>query len=724
MRRSPIWWILPLLLGGAPLCYGAPSRGAAFFADRAPPGGSVRALGRDPFHAGVILLGTATGAVYRSVDNGREWSFFSQIGRHDDWVVASLKADPARPGRWYAGLWSWRQAQQGGAYVSDDGGQTWHALGLRRAVRALALAPSDARELVAGTMDGVYRSQDAGRTWALISPPHDRELSLIDSVAIDPRNPQAIYVGTWHLPWKTFNGGHDWWQMRQGVIDDSDVFSIAVDQADPATVYLSACSGIYRSDDQGMHFEKIEGIPYSARRTPALVPDPAHPGTLYAGTTQGLWLTTDRGAHWQRITSPQLRVEAVLISAGRVLLGTDFAGVYRSGPGERHFTPANRGFASRHVAATAASPAGRYYAVTGDEAWGGVFLHARDGRWEQLPLPPAEAHSLHWSPAGLIAGSQRGVYRWRARPRRWAAVEGGPPGPVYGLASPQPEGREVYAVTAQGLYWSGDGGRRWVRRREAPAPLYRVLAQPGGWVWIAGRGYVLSSGDRGQHFLPGRLSLDGPGAPPADINQLAVAALPGGGRLLLAATTRGLYRSQDGGGHWTLCGHGLPAMAVIGVHVEADGVYALGARVGEVYRSRDAGASWRAVRLPAPLEALARSVPGLGMNWYEPGGAMRGALRRPQSAGRRHVHPCTLLGRPPCVLASLAPRPFQSVVPRQRAHWDVRPLRNYDHPGARARRGPRFAALSLRSRPGRVGATRDLPRIAPVRKVLDPSSAE
>src|SRR6185437_796132 len=289
---------------------------------------------------------------------------------------ASLVPEAGAGGHWFAALWSWSQPD-GGVYASSDDGRTWQPLWQGHAVRALAEAPSDPRILVAATLDGVFRSSDSGRSWARISPAEDRELRNVESVAIDPKNPEEIYVGTWHLPWKTVNGGHDWWQMRQGVIDDSDVFSITVDRQNPATLYLSACSGIYRSDDRGNLFRKIQGIPYTARRTPALVQDASDPATVYAGTTQGLWVTHDQGASWNRVTSPALRVNAVLEmgtpGGRRMLLGTDFAGVFAA-PVDRDaalaFAASNDGFASRHVAAATASPDGQFLALTGDDAWG------------------------------------------------------------------------------------------------------------------------------------------------------------------------------------------------------------------------------------------------------------------------------------------------------------------------------------------------------------------
>ena len=111
--------------------------------------------------------------------------------------------------------------------------------------------------------------------------------------AIDPKNPDVVYAGTWHLAWKTGDGGAKWRHINKGMIDDSDVFSIIVDATNPSVVFASACSGIYKSDSAGDLFQKLQGIPFSARRTRVLKQDPINPATVYAGTTEGLWKTMD-----------------------------------------------------------------------------------------------------------------------------------------------------------------------------------------------------------------------------------------------------------------------------------------------------------------------------------------------------------------------------------------------------------------------------------------------
>ena len=78
-------------------------------------------------------------------------------------------------------------------------------------------------------------------------PPGSREIHEVESLAVDPANPDIVYAGTWHLPWKTTDGGKNWHNIKQGMIDDSDVFSIILDPEKPSTIFLSACSGIYKS---------------------------------------------------------------------------------------------------------------------------------------------------------------------------------------------------------------------------------------------------------------------------------------------------------------------------------------------------------------------------------------------------------------------------------------------------------------------------------------------
>jgi photosystem II stability/assembly factor-like uncharacterized protein len=143
---------------------------------------------------------------------------------------------------------------------------------------------------------------------------------------VDPTDPQIVYAGTWHLPWKTEDGGANWHNIKKGLIDDSDVFSIIIDPAKRRTVFLSACSGIYKSETAGELFRKIQGIPSTARRTRVLMQDPENHEVVYAGTTEGLYKTQDAGKTFQSMTGPDVIVNDVYVDphdSNHLLLATD-----------------------------------------------------------------------------------------------------------------------------------------------------------------------------------------------------------------------------------------------------------------------------------------------------------------------------------------------------------------------------------------------------------------
>ena len=121
-----------------------------------------------------------------------------------------------------------------------------------KSIRALAMAASDSRMSGRGRAGRAYSAAaTAATTGSACLPPSQREIKNIESIAVDPKDPNVIYAGTWHLAWKTADGGANWQHINKGMIDDSDVFSIIVDSSNPSMVFASACSGIYKSEIAG-----------------------------------------------------------------------------------------------------------------------------------------------------------------------------------------------------------------------------------------------------------------------------------------------------------------------------------------------------------------------------------------------------------------------------------------------------------------------------------------
>ncbi len=232
-----------------------------------PSGGDVRAMVADPANPDVLYLGTLDGLVFSSVDAGQHWRLTGRMGDRADTVVMAIIVDRRDSHHLYAATRTLGE-NGGGVFRSDDSGATWRASGLAgQAVRALIQTEADTGLFFAGTLDGVYRSHDDGARWERISPANHADLRNFDSLLSDPRNPNVLYAGTYHLPWKTTDGGKTWVNVKAGMVDDSDVMSVTMDPANPDRVYASACSGIYHSDNGGEKWTKYGGIPFFAAHT-------------------------------------------------------------------------------------------------------------------------------------------------------------------------------------------------------------------------------------------------------------------------------------------------------------------------------------------------------------------------------------------------------------------------------------------------------------------------
>ncbi len=597
----------------------AGASGAPVWQRLGPAGGMVMALEGAP--GGTIFLGTADGHVFASGDDGRHWELRGRVGTRTDAVVSRLLYDTKGSQELLAAVWFQEPGAGGGVFRSRDEGRTWQRLGLEKeAVRALEQAPSDSKEFVAGTRTGVFRSRDGGATWEQISPPGDAEIRNVDSIAIDPRNPDQIYAGTYHLPWKTSDGGKNWKSITTGLIDDSDIMSMRIDAAQPQRVYLSACSGIYRSEDEGAQWTKLQGIPYASRRTQAIVQDAKEPGTLYAGTTEGLWVTRDNGESWKRTTPPGWVINSVLVQSGaagreRVLVGTEGQGVEASEDAGESFAASNDGFKHQVIRQLVQDPADANHLLIVMESGGTRLLESADGgqTWKELP------HALEVKAAGgtlsaetlvKVYGSEWGwlaLHRdgqvsveekasgeWKEWKPRVAhvvrAAKGGGAHATKRMEAVRVEGELVamagesaFVVSKYGVLRCDAKGnceelKEFAKLKDAQA---LAVSRDGAQLVVAGTDFVAHSADGGKSVKWESVPGGEPGTLWMDI---------GTNGTLWMGTNRGIFSWTDGADSWAPV-RGLPE-GQLERWLRGRTHWFAGLRQGQMYVSNDEGKSW------------------------------------------------------------------------------------------------------------------------------------
>ncbi len=585
-----------------------------------PDGGDVRSLTFDPKNPDHIFLGTSTGEIFVSSDAGHNWSRFAHLGSGDDYVIDHLAIDPQNPNKMYVAAWSVENQQAGDIFRSHDGGVSWEALPAMhgKSVRAMQISASDSKVLVAGALDGVYRSTDGGNNWQRISA-SNQEIHQIESLAIDPQDPNVVYAGTWHLAWKTADGGASWKHINKGMIDDSDVFSVIVDKSNPSVVFASACSGIYKSESAGEQFSKIQGIPFSARRTRVLKQDPSNPATVYAGTTEGLWKTMDSGKSWKRVSNPEVVVNDVMVdprNSQRVLLATDRSGVLASDDGSQNWAASNHGYTHRYVTAILADkkdPQTIFVGVVNDREQGGVFMSHDGGQhWMQKSagLDGRDVFTLKQTASGeLLAGTNRGMFMMARSSSEWSpmndvveekattrTLKNGKKVPshtaVKSVLTAKVSDIEVtpkawYAATSAGLFTSTDQGKIWKGGAIRGKQDFVAVQSEGSLIAVATHTNVLISTDSGETWQ------ESSSMSPYVSNIRSMTITPD--RQIMIASREGAFRSPNAGAGWEHMQNGLPDKNISSISYDETGnrLLATSTETGVVFESEDGGRSWR-----------------------------------------------------------------------------------------------------------------------------------
>lgn len=253
---------------------------------------------------------------------------------------------------------------------------------------------------------GIYRSDDSGHTWRMISSGPDR---LVETLAVHPTNDRVLYAGTSGGPmaitdslWRSDDGGRSWRKFNldlpaspAGVIPA--VTALAVDPQQPEALYVgTAGQGVYRFDERRLGYELLGGVSLYNAQVKGLAM--GSDSRVYALTNEGLFALD--GDNWQKLDAlPEMAVSLVVAASDprTIYAGGPSGGAYRSSDGGQTWQSISNGLgltpgAALRVTALAIDEHDGQHVVAstayglGSRLAGGGIYESHDGgrRWTKL----------------------------------------------------------------------------------------------------------------------------------------------------------------------------------------------------------------------------------------------------------------------------------------------------------------------------------------------------
>ena len=233
-------------------------------------------------------VAAGSGGVWKTVNAGVTWT--PLFDGQSCYSIGCISIDPNNPNIIWVGTGEnvgGRHVGYGdGIYRSDDGGKSWKNMGLKESehISKIIIHPGNSDIIWAAAQGplwnkdgqrGLFKSTDGGQNWELSL--FINEWTGVTDIAIDPRQPDRIYAATWqrHRNVAAYMGG-------------------------------GPGSGIHRSLDGGATWEKLErGLPKSNMGKIGIAISPQKPDVLYAAIeldrrTGGIFKSTDRGSSWEK----------------------------------------------------------------------------------------------------------------------------------------------------------------------------------------------------------------------------------------------------------------------------------------------------------------------------------------------------------------------------------------------------------------------------------------
>ena len=292
-----------------------------------------------------ILYVSTNERVYKTRDGGQSWEKFPDFSARR---VTTVAVDPQLPATVYAGTMG------DAVYKSPDGGQHWlpHNVGLKEHVsyvNQFVFHPDRTETIYAATTVGVFRTTNGGRNWEE-QMAGMKEVHIVVTLAMNPKNPRVLYAGTTGGAYRSQDGAATWQKVNNGLIPAEvleaslslGVNTLVIDPVNPDTVYAGTTKGLFRTKNQADSWEHIgQSLPDQFIST--LVIHPTQNQILYVGGRAGVQKSIDGGQTWQVMNNglETLNIRTIVMSPldpQTLYAGTNGSGLYRSTDGAQIWT--------------------------------------------------------------------------------------------------------------------------------------------------------------------------------------------------------------------------------------------------------------------------------------------------------------------------------------------------------------------------------------------------
>jgi photosystem II stability/assembly factor-like uncharacterized protein len=290
---------------------------------------AIGAVTIDPTNENVVWVGTGEAnprndvtygdGVYKTTDGGKTWA---NVGLHDVWSISRILVDPNNTNHVIVGAFGdpFKDSTARGVYVTDDGGKTWSKtlyVGAQTGAAELAMDPNNPSIIYAsmwqfrrmpwtfhsgGPDDGIWRSEDGGKTWTRLSG-HGLPTGIMgrSAVAIAPSDSKRIYAlieAKGGIVWRSDDGGNNWKVVSDDTIADQRPFyftHINVDPKDENKVY-GVSNDLAMSTDGGYKWKAIAQPVHVDYHAMWIARN--DPQRMMVGEDGGVAISLDGGQNW------------------------------------------------------------------------------------------------------------------------------------------------------------------------------------------------------------------------------------------------------------------------------------------------------------------------------------------------------------------------------------------------------------------------------------------